>query len=174
MIGIISTKDSDKLKKVAYGIILGILLGSGLVYAVNYVANDISYTPDSSWEVNNVNDALDDLYKIQTNSQKIIFLGSGTSFDLTSYEGYKTFTNDDFIVGVVSASATNASADGYDDNKYYGRASGFSISKNYDPSTGILTITGASQNITTNWSGNGTAYVAAGIQNMVVNAWLIK
>ena len=53
------------MKKIIIGIILGgILFGSG-VYAASYLASDISYTPsDTSWEVSNVNDALDDLYKI--------------------------------------------------------------------------------------------------------------
>lgn len=41
----------------------GIIFGS-IVYATTYYANDVTYTPtDANWEVNNVNDALNDLYK---------------------------------------------------------------------------------------------------------------
>ena len=48
------------MKKLITGFILGIITCSGMVYAVNYLASDISYTPaDNSWDVSNVNEALD-------------------------------------------------------------------------------------------------------------------
>lgn len=61
------------MKKLITGFILGIITCSGIVYAVNYLATNISYTPaNNSWEVSNVNDALDDLYKIQSTQPKVI------------------------------------------------------------------------------------------------------
>ena len=47
-----------------FGFLIGIILCSGIVYAASYFASDISYTKDG-WEVNNVKDAIDDLYLIQ-------------------------------------------------------------------------------------------------------------
>ena len=51
-------------KNTLFGIIIGIILCSGIVYGVNlYKSEDISYEPtDASWEVSNVNDAIDSLY----------------------------------------------------------------------------------------------------------------
>jgi len=54
----------NKLKKNSlFTFILGILLCSGIVYGASYLATDVSYTPaDDTWEVSNVNEALDSLY----------------------------------------------------------------------------------------------------------------
>ena len=175
-------KGSDRMKKIINSLFMfilgGIIFGS-IVYATTYYAKDVAYEPtDASWEVSNVEEALNSLYSMETNNKKMILLGSGTSFDLTSYDAYERFTIDDFIVEIVSASETKAAADGGSDpggcNPYYGKASGFSINKVYDSSSGILTITGASQKITTNYKGNGATYVSAGTQNLNINVWLIK
>lgn len=50
--------------KVFIGIIIGILVTSGVVYAAVLIdASDVTYTPSNSeWGVSNVSDALDDLY----------------------------------------------------------------------------------------------------------------
>ena len=58
------------MKKVLFGVILGIVLCSGIVYGVNlYKSEDISYEPtDVSWEVNNVSDALNSLYENYSNN----------------------------------------------------------------------------------------------------------
>lgn len=173
-------KIMQKLKNnTIFGIIIGGLIFGGIVYAASYYAKDVTYNPsDETWNVNNVEEALNSLYSMETNNKKMILLGSGTSFDLTSYDGYERFTSDDFIVEIVSASETKAAADGGGSpdgcNPYYGKASGFSINKVYDPSSGILTITGALQKITTNYKGNGATYVSAGTQNLNINVWLIK
>ena len=51
------------MKRFILGMIVGILLCSGIVYGINiYKAEEISYIPiDTSWEVDNVEDALNDL-----------------------------------------------------------------------------------------------------------------
>ena len=47
---------------------IGVILCSGIVYVSGYLASDISYTPtDASWEVSNVEDALDSLYNSVNN-----------------------------------------------------------------------------------------------------------
>ena len=56
------------MKKMLIGFILGGLLFGSMVYAASYNANDISYTPtDASWEVSNVNEALNDLNDLYNN-----------------------------------------------------------------------------------------------------------
>lgn len=51
--------------KIILGTIVGILIGTSVtVYAYNYQAKDIIFTPtDKSWEVDNVEEALDEIYK---------------------------------------------------------------------------------------------------------------
>ena len=52
------------MKKVGLGIIIGIIIGSGAVYAATslYNSTEVDYTPtDTSWNVSNVGAALDDL-----------------------------------------------------------------------------------------------------------------
>ena len=50
------------MKKIILGIVIGMILCGGIVYGANlYKAEEISYEKDG-WEVNNVNEALDDLY----------------------------------------------------------------------------------------------------------------
>ena len=51
------------MKKILLGIVVGLVIASGIgVVAYNYNASSIEYTPsDSTWSVNNVSDALDEL-----------------------------------------------------------------------------------------------------------------
>ena len=53
------------MKKVfIFGLLIGILLGTGLVYAATYLydAEEVSYTPeDASWKVSTVDAALNDI-----------------------------------------------------------------------------------------------------------------
>ena len=52
------------MKKIIFGIITGIILCGGLVYAANSLAKDVTYKPDDeTWNVSNVEEALNDLYK---------------------------------------------------------------------------------------------------------------
>ena len=59
------------MKKLIIGFILGgLIFGSVGIYAASYYAKDVSYEPtDASWEVTNVSDALDHLYKNARNVQ---------------------------------------------------------------------------------------------------------
>jgi len=58
----------DMMKKILLGIIIGGLIFGGIVYAASYYAKDVTYEPsDASWEVNNVNDAINDLYETMNN-----------------------------------------------------------------------------------------------------------
>lgn len=53
------------MKKTIFGFVLGILVSGSVVFAANYLyqADEVSYTPDNNeWDVDNVDDALRDLY----------------------------------------------------------------------------------------------------------------
>jgi len=53
------------MKKMLLGFILGLLIWGGIVYATSYFAKDISYQPsDETWNVSNVNEAINSLYEI--------------------------------------------------------------------------------------------------------------
>lgn len=69
-------------------IISGILFGSIGVYAASYYAKDVSYqSSDASWEVSNVNDALNELYKFKNQ------LGLKLLYEkVNSFDDYTTFT----------------------------------------------------------------------------------
>ena len=66
-------KGSDRMKKIINSLFMfilgGIIFGS-IVYATTYYAKDVAYEPtDASWEVSNVNDALDNLYSPKNNNK---------------------------------------------------------------------------------------------------------
>ena len=67
-------------------IISGVFFASVTLYAANiYYANEIKYTPtDSSWNVTNVNDALNNLYSMKTELDTIKGIGDATAGDIAS------------------------------------------------------------------------------------------
>lgn len=70
------------LKSRIFAFILGAIIFSGItsVAAYSIFANDIGYTPkDSTWEVNNIQDAVDDLFN-RVNITRFVDLTSNTSY----------------------------------------------------------------------------------------------
>ena len=76
------------------------------------------------------------------NSGLVYYLGTGTSFDVSSIAEYKNFTTDNFIVGSTSfkADCGNGNSDG--PNLGGGVGTSGSISKSYNSSSGVLTVSG--------------------------------
>ena len=73
------------LKSKLFVFVLGAIIfgGTGTVLAYTYAANQISYTPkDTSWKVDNVKDAIDDLYVKAP--KKFCELKSGTALTVGS------------------------------------------------------------------------------------------
>lgn len=95
----------------------------------------------------------------------VVKLGSGSSYNLTSYAGYKNFTIANFLLDVKSISG-NGNYDGYVGGQFHinkGGGASASPSKSYNPTTGILTISGLSgsserraSDSGDGWSYNGT------------------
>ena len=135
------------IKNNLFGFLLGMLLCSGIVYATNiYKAVDISYKPiDSSWEISNVNEAINSLYDIiTTDTTQIIFLGNALTYNIKELYpdiDYASLTNDNFIVGIKYISTTATSWSFSNGTSGAGTTSrSCTISSSYDKNTGILTI----------------------------------
>ena len=176
----VESKIGDCMKKLIIGFILGgLIFGSIGIYAASYYAKDVSYEPsDASWEVNNVDEAINSLYSMKqeldtlksvgdatsddiaegktavvkgnlvtgtkSDSTTVIYLGTGNSFNLTSYEGYEKFTADNFIVEVYSGSVSSGHLDRYNgtlscETSCYATGS-YTLSKTYNASSGVLTV----------------------------------
>lgn len=128
--------------KFIIGLFLGITISLGTVFASNFIADDISFSPSNkSWSVNNVKKALDDLYSskgsltlIKENLHFDISTGDSSRVDLSNYNNYKNFKSEDFLLVINSYAAASNSDQNYNTDK-------ITFEKNYDSNTGILTIT---------------------------------
>ena len=83
-------------------IISGLIFGSiGVGASYLYSSNQLAYTPnDNNWIVDNVKDALNQLYSL-SGKIEIIDLGqysSSCTVDVSNYEGYEKFTKDNFLL----------------------------------------------------------------------------
>ena len=90
------------MKKFILGMIAGILLCSSAVYAASYYAKDVKYEPtDSSWDVSNVHDALNDLYTTRKGSKLELpyYVYPGSQGYYTAY--YSTSTTFDVSNGMT-------------------------------------------------------------------------
>lgn len=78
---------------------------------------------------------------------QVYYLGTGTSFDVSGIPGYQNLTADNFIVGIGSMPYSSTGSSSAIDNNVKGRASGLTLSKSYNASTGKLTISGNGQKV---------------------------
>ena len=147
------------MKKIIIGFLLGgILFGSIGIYAASYLAKDISYTPENaSWEVSNVNDALDNLYKkANDNSAYIKYLGTGTSFNISELceelnIDPTSLTEDNFIVGIQSIPSSSGAVSTIVNTETKSmNLNGNTLTKTYNPNNSILTISGNTISARTN------------------------
>ena len=74
-------------------------------------------------------------YVEQNNCKRIVYLGSGSTYDLSSYDGYTSFTNSNFIVGITSGGIGCDTYMAGNGNRY-----SYSVNPSYNSSTGKLTI----------------------------------
>ena len=87
--------------KLIIGIVIGILLSGITVYAATYISKDITFSPsDENWNVNNVEDALNELY--QNNGLKSVPIQVGTgalnfSSGSTGIVVPATYSNEEYL-----------------------------------------------------------------------------
>ncbi len=129
--------------KVILAFILGGLIFGGIgIYAasLSFASGDVDHIK-SDGTTTTVEEALNELYA-KSESGKVIDLGTGTSFDVSSVTGYRNFTADNFIITAVPASTSKnisyASSNGYASGSSNSSAS-CSVTKTYNATTGILT-----------------------------------
>ena len=100
--------------------------------------------------------------------KNVVFIGQYTGNQTINVSSklsdYQSLTTNDFVIQFISAPATSSGSNSYDDRGFYGYASGFTISKSYNASTGNITISGAYQYISlrTNMY-TGTQYITYGV-----------
>lgn len=83
----------------------------------------------------NISDNYTNEYVEQNNCKRIVYLGSGSTYDLSSYDGYTSFTNSNFIVGITSGGIGCDTYMAGNGNRY-----SYSVKTSYNSSTGKLTI----------------------------------
>jgi len=110
------------MKKTILSFILGgIIFGCIGIYAANYLASDVTYTPkDTNWEVNNVNEALDDLYnstdlKWYISEENAVTISPSGSTTITGLLGKPKI----IIVRHTSTTSSNCTTSLLDNSNYY-------------------------------------------------------
>ena len=163
-----------------FSFFLGIIVASvGIVSAtVTILSYQVTYEPnDNEWNVNTVEDALDDLYtKASVISGNIYYLGEGTSFDLKTIipsVDYTKLTADNFIVEAQSKASTTIG--GFTSG---GPSSDFiqgstTLNKSYNASTGVLSAHYNVYAIGHLYTGDKAWYTKAINWNLNVKAYVI-
>lgn len=116
-----------------------------------------------------------------TGQGNIVDLGTGSTFDVSEYAGYSSFTLENFIVSVERFTATGTAGIGGGLVRNGGSVSANStptINKNYDSSTGKLTVSasGTSASQRKDVSGDGTQYMTGTVNvgSFVYHAYLLR
>ena len=102
------------IKNPIFTFILGAILFGGTtgVLAATLLASNIKYTPkDKTWKVDNVKDAIDDLYQNNTMGKEEIILTNTTSYQLPTFETY-SWTSGDSAVTINSSNVVTVVSDG--------------------------------------------------------------
>ena len=102
------------MRKYIVGLLVVILLSGTVVYAANYLyhANEVSYTSNNkNWDVDNVKDALDELYSKIDNGVTVCNSSSTSENPILKYEA--TGTADDYIYECINGEWTRLKKLGY-------------------------------------------------------------
>ena len=111
-----------------------------------------------------------------SNLAGVYYLGTGTSFDIKSKfpDSYQNFTVDNFIAGGLSGNVVAAKS--YTDGISgvpVARANGFSISKSYNAQTGVLEISGNTQQIRQGYDKAVNITYGNAAQTIQTSCWLV-
>lgn len=103
----------------------------------------------------------------------IVCLGTGTTFNVSAYKGYKSFTSDNFIIEPINMSAGGDSSSTFietGDPTYHWVNINITRTKTYNASTGILT---ASYYCKGYVNSSQNSCIAEASKDSEVVAWLI-
>ena len=106
-----------------------------------------------------------------SNGKKVIDLGVGTSFNVSSYAGYEKFTTANFFVECESYTTSDT---GYAADDYANHAAWASSTKVKSYSNGVLTSYYQAYVYAHSSKNNGSQIPATITQNFPVHAYLIK
>lgn len=100
------------------------------------------------------------------------YLGEGTSFNVKDYfpTKYKSFTEDNFVVGAKGLSASGGGGCPYRNDISMSVSGGGNISYTYDSSTGDLKITGISASASVNHGGASASFKVTGYYAYIVSS----
>lgn len=104
---------------------------------------------------------------------EVVYLGSGTSFNVSSYKGYENFTADNFIVQMNNLSNWNSqyNSDISGSGTYFFSKVSISLGKSYNANTGVLS---AYYSISNNYGAHMASPPSTTSSGTIaVSAWLI-
>ena len=108
---------------------------------------------------------------VKSSKAKLIgsITGSGTINITEITDDYANLTNENFIISITTMPGitTSGSQSG---SRVYGKGSGFTVTKSYDASTGILSVSGLVQTIYA-WDASGRN--SASNQSATANVYLV-
>jgi len=144
------------IKSILFVVGVVFIFTSGVV-AATLTAKDVGFTASNEeWQVNNVEDAMNDLYEIGKEAKgKIYVLGtctSGQSFSIANIVGQENVGNysaSNFLV-VSGGISTSLEADADSDHTGHDATASFSFSApsvSYNNTTGVVTVGGGSWNM---------------------------
>ena len=116
--------------------ILGMILCSGIVYAATYYAKDVTYTPgDKTWNVSNVNEAIDSLYDG--------FKNLNSPINIPILEGHSNTNNYGYGAGVLIIDTTKYSKIEIDNVQLVSHGSNYATFRiqNYETGEELYNIT---------------------------------
>lgn len=128
---------------------------------VNDKQDIINSLKDKGLDLNNNSSYKDIKDKIDNmGGTKIYYLGTGTSFNIKTKLpdiDYTQLNANNFIIGASSSSNTTGTRKTYQTHQYIsGKTTGFNLSKSYNATTGVLTVSG---NVTTSTVCNDDSYI---------------
>lgn len=179
-------KSSKNLRVVILtAVISAIFTCSITVAAVHMTAKEIPFTStDETWNADNVEDAMNDLYVlgVTANNVKMESLGTGTShsYDMKALypDEYQNFTVDDFVVEVKSGSNSSkysCSQCTLNNTDHTSSSSGsYSLTKNYDATTGIFTASASVSSSGSIQRYNGTFWSHSGTSALTSTVYFFK
>ena len=144
-----------------------------VIEAGQYIAEAQTIKGDSNLIASNIAEGVT-IFGVEGAYSPIIKLGTGTTFDLSGYEGYENLTEDNFIVGFVGLPQKSGNIAGFAGWNGMGgavTAYGCTVKKTYDASSGKLTIGGIGQTVQ-GWAGD-TSHATSFGQTATVEVYLI-
>lgn len=100
---------------------------------------------------------------------QIYYLGTGTSFDVSGIPGYQNFTEDNFIIDLVSLKC-NVSSWGVGESSASGSNTSV-VNKTYDATAGTLKISGAGISASARHINGGCG--ASASTSLTINVYLV-